>query len=124
LYALAKDIRTVVTGEISPDKKAELDSKLIELESSVKLAQLKVNESEARASSLFVSGWRPSIGWVCSLGLLYQFVIYPFLLWANLAFKWNIASPPALNTEILIPLVTGMLGMGSLRTFDKLKGNG
>jgi hypothetical protein len=120
--SLAKDLRTAITGEIPPEKKAELEQKILEIESAAKVGQLKINEAEARSGSVFVAGWRPSIGWVCSLALLYQFILHPLLMWANLAFNWGIINPPVLNMDGLFPLVMGMLGMGGLRSFEKAKG--
>lgn len=122
--SLAKDLRSAMTGEMNPETRANIEQKILEIESAAKLAQLKVNETEARTGSLFIAGWRPSIGWVCSIALFYQFILYPLLLWANLAFKWGILSPPVLDTDGLFPLITGMLGMGGLRSFDKIKGRG
>lgn len=121
---LAKDIRSVVTGEIDPDKKAEIELKITELEGAARLAQVKLNQEEARHKSIFVAGWRPGVGWVCVLSLSYQFILHPLLLWANVVFKWGIINPPVLDTSGLFGLVTAMLGMGGLRTFDKTRGNG
>jgi hypothetical protein len=85
------------------------------------LAQIKVNEEEAKSENLFKSGWRPAIGWICVLGLFYNFVLYNLLLWSVATF--NIAiTPPALMSDILMELVFALLGLGSLRTFEKLKG--
>lgn len=122
--SLAKDLRSAITGEMNPETQAKIKQKILEIESAAKLAQLKINETEARSGSLFIAGWRPSIGWVCSMALGYQFILYPILLWANLAFHWGIINPPALNVDGLFPLVMGMLGMGGLRSFDKVKGRG
>lgn len=121
---LAKDLRSAITGEISPEKEAEIEQKIVELESVSRIAQMKVNEMEARHQSIFVAGWRPGVGWICVLSLGYQFVLHPLLLWANAAFKWGIINPPSLDTSGLFGLVSAMLGMGSLRSFDKSKGRG
>jgi len=85
------------------------------------LAQIKVNEEEAKSENLFKSGWRPAIGWICVFGLFYNFVLYNILLWAVATFGINI-TPPALMSDILMELVFAMLGLGSLRTFEKVKG--
>ena len=79
--SLAKDIRQAITGEISPDKKAEIDLKLTQLEQAASQAQTEINKAEAQSSSIFVAGWRPFIGWVCGFGLLYATVLQPILSW-------------------------------------------
>jgi hypothetical protein len=85
------------------------------------LAQIKVNEEEAKSENLFKSGWRPAIGWICVFGLFYNFVLYNILLWAVATFHLQI-TPPALMSDILMELVFALLGLGSLRTFEKIKG--
>jgi hypothetical protein len=101
---LAWEIREAIKGK-------ELDPKeLIEL-------QTKINEAEAKHRSIFVSGWRPSVGWVCSLAFAYHFVAFPIIrtLYPDVEF-------PQLDTEPLFTVLMGMLGLGGLRTFEKLKG--
>ncbi len=56
---LAKDLRSAITGEINPETKANIEQKILEIESAAKLAQLKINETEARTGSLFIGGWGP-----------------------------------------------------------------
>ncbi len=85
------------------------------------LAQIKVNEEEAKSENIFKSGWRPAIGWICVFGLFYNFVLYNILLWAVATFNLQI-TPPALLSDILMELVFALLGLGSLRTFEKVKG--
>jgi len=71
--------------------------------------------SEA-SRTLFSSGWRPSIGWICTIGLALTFVISPVVQWVT-------GSPgPAVPIDSLLELVIALLGMGALRTFEKLKG--
>lgn len=85
------------------------------------IAQTEVNKAEATNVSIFVAGWRPAIGWVGALALLYQFILYPLLCWGLVWFP-EVHAPPLPNSESLYPLIMGMLGMGTLRSFDKLKG--
>jgi len=92
------------------------------LDAEVKLAigQIEVNKIEAQSPSLFKSGWRPAVGWTCVFGLVYQFVLYPFLTWASSI--WGIPTPPLLDTGLLMTLLGGLLGLGGFRTFEKIKG--
>ena len=81
--------------------------------------QLEINLAEADNPNLFVSGWRPFIGWVGGIAMLYQFVIYPLLLWCAKDLD-NV--PPVLDTGVLFSMVTAMLGIGAMRSHDKAKG--
>ena len=84
-------------------------------------AQTDVNAIEAANVSVFVSGWRPFIGWVCGIALAYQYVAAPLVMWLALTLGVNLAPPPRID-DTLWQLVFAMLGMGGLRTFEKIKG--
>lgn len=78
------------------------------------LAQIKVNEQQAAHKSLFVAGARPAIMWICALGLLYAVFLHPILdIWFTM---------PQVNTDVLMPVLLGLLGLGGLRSFEKSKG--
>ena len=113
---LAKDIRQAVTGEISPEKRAEIEAELLEIENQGLQAQIELNKIEAQNASVFVSGWRPAAGWVCVLGLFYTFLLQPLLAWATSS------KPPEIDTTLLIQLLFGMLGLAGTRTYEKGKG--
>ena len=84
-------------------------------------AQTDINKAEASNPSLFVSGWRPAIGWVCALALAYQYLIRP--LSGTVAGIAGIVIPPLPGLDDnLWQLMMGMLGMGGLRTFEKVQG--
>jgi hypothetical protein len=85
------------------------------------MGQLEINKVEAQHSSIFVAGWRPAIGWVCVIGLAYNFLFYPILTWL-VAVTGSEINPPPLLSENLMELVLGMLGLGALRSFEKWKG--
>lgn len=82
--------------------------------------QIDVNKVEASNSSFFVAGWRPAVGWTCVAGLGYSFFGLPILSWASTI--WHIPIPPELDMGTLITLLGGMLGLGGLRTAEKMKG--
>ena len=84
-------------------------------------SQIAVNQQEAQSASVFVSGWRPAIGWVCALALAYQYLIRPVAVWALRARGVDVPDMPGLDDN-LWQLLMGMLGLGGLRTFEKVKG--
>ena len=83
--------------------------------------QATVDTAEAANTSVFVAGWRPAIGWVCALALAYQYVLAPMAIWVTLMAHYNMPLPPKLD-DSLWQLMFGMLGMGGLRTYEKIKG--
>lgn len=75
--------------------------------------QLEVNKVEAAHKSLFVSGWRPAIGWICGFALMYSTILAPILdIWFTV---------PAVDSSLLTSVLTGMLGLGAMRTVEKTK---
>jgi hypothetical protein len=107
-----------------PQKKAEAELELMKLAQSgdlqVILAQLAINAKEAESSSLFVAGWRPFIGWICGFGLLYATIMLSLLGWLSVARGWPL--PPAVDTDTLLYVLGALLGIGGLRTIEKIKG--
>lgn len=85
------------------------------------LAQIAVNQTEAASPDFFKSGWRPSVGWICSAGLGIQFIIAPLASWAA-SLAGHPVTFPALDTATLLTLLGGLLGLGTLRTTEKVKG--
>ena len=84
--------------------------------------QLRINEQEAKHSSIFVAGWRPAIGWVCGFALAWSYIVAPLLTWGIFVAGIKIEGLPELDTGPLMTLVLGMLGMGGLRTYEKRLG--
>jgi hypothetical protein len=108
------------------ERKLDLEERRIDQETG--LAQVEVNKIEAASSSVFVSGWRPAVGWVGVLGLSYQFLGYPMMQWVW-AFGQGVDiipkelhAPPDLDVEQLMTLLAGLLGFGGMRSFEKSKG--
>jgi hypothetical protein len=115
---LAKDIREAITGDLPAEKQAEITQKLMELENSAMQAQTAINLEEAKSEKLFVSGWRPFIGWVCGCAFAYAAIGQPAASWA--AKVWGYAgSFPTLDTTITMQVLIGMLGLGAYRSYDK-----
>lgn len=119
-------IGTKIIDRVIPDKTAaaQAQAELLKMQVNGELeqlaGQLEVNKVEAANSSIFVAGWRPFIGWVCGAALAYQFVIRPIVTWAVPSMGYTIAEMPGLDDN-LWELLTGMLGLGGLRTYEKVK---
>ncbi|PHR89121.1 MAG: hypothetical protein COA76_04890 [Moritella sp.] len=79
------------------------------------ILQAEINKIEAQHRSLFVAGWRPAIGWVCAIGLAFPFIVNPLIEWAG-------GTGPKIPMDQLMELVVALLGLGTLRTFEKLAG--
>jgi hypothetical protein len=108
----SKDIREAIKGkEEDPNKQLDLISKSIEI-------QAKINEVEAQHRSIFVAGWRPAIGWVCGIALAYNFIVRDVFIWAI----DPEVIPPALQMDHLMTVLVGLLGLGGMRTYEKIKG--
>jgi hypothetical protein len=86
------------------------------------MAQIEVNKAEAASASLFKGGWRPAVGWVCALALFYHFILQPVLLFGVAVAGPAIPALPEFDMASLMPILLGMLGLGGLRTVEKIKG--
>lgn len=123
-----------ILDKIIPDPQAAAEAKLKAIELAQKgelaaldadmklaLGQLEVNKAEA-STDLFRGGWRPACGWVCAFGLGYNFLLKPLLPWFAALLGFTVPALPAIDTETLMVLLTGMLGLGGLRTFERVRG--
>jgi hypothetical protein len=121
------DIAGKIFDRLIPDKVAADAAKLELLkqaqteEFALALKQVETNLEEAKHPSVFVAGWRPGIGWVCALGLFWNFLGYPIATWAAELWRPDFM-PPALISENLMELTLAMLGMAGLRSWEKFKG--
>ena len=109
-----------VIGRIWPDKTEQERAQLAAAVTLVQ-GQLEVNKAESASPSVFVAGWRPAIGWVCGAALAYTYLLYPLLLWATAIWAPTVPPPKLGNDGMLYELLLGMLGLGGLRTFEKVK---
>lgn len=121
----ALDLGKTIIDRMFPDpaKKSEAEMELYKLAQSgelqTTLAQLAINAKEAENPSIFVAGWRPFTGWICSFGLLYATVIHNLLKWISVIRGWPL--PPAVDTDTLIYVLCALLGIGTLRTVEKVR---
>ena len=119
------EVGSKVLDRILPDPAQQAAAKLelLKLQQNGELAQISgqmdINKVEAASSSVFVSGWRPSIGWVCGAGFAVQFVIGPLAEWGSALYGHPVKFPQ-MDTGTMMPLLLGMLGLGGLRTAEKL----
>lgn len=135
LQALLPTLLGNVIDKILPDPQAAAEAKLRALEMAQKgdlavldadlrlaLAQSEVNKVEA-GTDVFRGGWRPATGWVCAAGLGYQILLRPLLPWLMTVIGVQAVPPlPPIDMETLLVLLGGLLGLGTLRTREKLAG--
>jgi hypothetical protein len=120
------NIGAKILDRVIPDKaeREKAQAELVKMQLSGELSQLagqlEVNKTEAAHQSVFVAGWRPFIGWVCGVALAYQFVLRPVITWAVPSLGYTVAEMPGLDDN-LWELMFGMLGLGGLRSYEKIK---
>ena len=102
------------------DLKARLQHELDTEIHRANLAQIDVNKAEASHKSLFVAGWRPFVGWVCAGALAYHFILQPILVFAISVYGISITLPE-FDMGSLMTILMGMLGLGGLRTLEKVQ---
>jgi hypothetical protein len=121
------DIGGKVLDRVFPDPAQAASAKLelMKLQQSGELAQIAgqmdINKVEAANPSVFVSGWRPGIGWVCGAGFAVQFVVGPLAEWGSALYGHPVKFPQ-MDTGTMMPLLLGMLGLGGMRTAEKIQG--
>jgi len=128
------NIGTTLIERLFPDpaQKAQASLELLKMQQSGELAQMNadtqlataqtdINKVEAQSSSLFVAGWRPCLGWVCSLSFGFKFIGGPLLVMIGSYFGHNIQLPQFDYSE-MSTILMGILGLGTMRTFEKIKG--
>ena len=118
---------TDIVGRFLPeDKEAkakaerEIEQQLTTHLAKIDLAQLDINKAEASHRSIFVAGGRPCIGWACGLAMCFNFLIFPLASFV-MAQTGYLIELPSLDMEQMMPVLMGMLGLGGLRTVEKIK---
>lgn len=124
-------VDTVLKRVLPAEKMSEVDRARLEQEIALELAkadfsqaveQIRVNLEEAKSQSVFVAGWRPFVGWTCGVALAYMFVLQPFLAFAAGLYRGSLPPLPTLDTGSLVGILMGMLGLGAMRTYEKIRG--
>lgn len=119
-----------VAGDLITTEKErrQLDLEEKKIDQATDLAQIEVNKVEAASSSVFVAGWRPAIGWIGAAAMAYQFLLYPMFLWVWTYLQgtgWipkELQPPPVLDADQLWVILSGILGIAGMRSFEKTKG--
>lgn len=117
---------------VDKDKKRQFDYELAKAQQEIEdkadqriheqiIAQTEINKIEAGSSSLFVSGWRPAVGWIGVFILAFNYIIYPLSAFVARLMGY-VGSLPSLSEDVILYLLGGMLGFGTLRSWDKIKG--
>ena len=112
-----------VLDKFIPDdeQKAKAESELRESLLAWDASQNEVNKIEAGHANIFVSGWRPFVGWTCGVAFAYHYVVQPLALFVLASFGKTVALP-AFAMESLLTVLLGLLGLGGLRTYEKHRG--
>ena len=127
---MSMKVLDVLTGPLSDildkfvadkDLKTKLNHEL-ELElHRANIAQLEINKVEAAHKSVFVSGWRPACAWMCTTALGYHFILQPIIVFL-FALSGETIPLPEFDMNALLTILLGMLGLGGMRSFEKMKG--
>lgn len=127
--SVIESVGKVASDLITTDKeRMQLELESRKLDQAIDLAQIEVNKVEAASNSVFVAGWRPAIGWIGASAMAYQFLLYPMLLWGWTYLQgtgWipkELTPPPVLDADQLWVILSGILGIAGMRSFEKTKG--
>jgi len=122
IFEIGKTILDRFVPDPAAKQAAEMELVRMAAEGELKqvIAQLEINAREAANPSVWVAGWRPAFGWCGAAGFVYATILQPLLAWVAAVKGWP--DPPSLNLDLLWVVITGLLGLGSLRTVEKMKG--
>lgn len=105
----------------SQELQLKLRQQIVDQENLITSGQIELNKLDAQSTSLFRSGWRPAVGWICVFALAYHMLFRPVIGWyLHEVIKWPF--PPPLEIDTLLTLLFGLLGLGAYRTVEKVKG--
>ena len=113
---------------MSGEEKADAKFRISQLAAQADIAQIEVNKQEAKSGLLFVSGWRPFVGWTCGSALAWTFVVSPIVQSAVFYIaefggkEIDLSGLPQFDLAVLMPVLLGMLGLGTMRTYEKVQG--
>lgn len=121
ITTLADDIVKLIPNK-NAEEQAQLQIQLTQMlmQREVDAAQAATNTAQATNPNLFVSGPRPAAMWICVFGLAWQFIILQMIEYINAQFGHTLVMP-VFDTSSLIALLVGMLGLGGMRSYDKLQ---
>ena len=122
--AVTPVINKVLAFIPDPQQKLEAQQALMQGLSEWDSQQTAINLAEASNNSVFVAGWRPFLGWTCGAAFAYKFVLQPFLVFMLVAFHsdFDVKLLPSLDWTEMSTVMFGMLGLGGMRTFEKIQG--
>ena len=126
-FTAIADVVGKVIDRVIPDKvaaqkaKDELASSESQQEFQLLFGQLQINMEEAKHASVFVSGWRPFIGWVCGASLAYVAILEPIVRFAATVWFKYAGTFPVIDTNLTLQVLLGMLGLAGMRSFEKAK---
>ena len=124
--ALAGPLMGLIDDLFTSDEEREAAKlKLLQMEQNGELAQIAVNMQEAKSENVFISGWRPAVGWTCTAAFAYAFVLQPFAAFIALVSGMDPAlleALPDLDIGSMMPVLLGMLGLGAMRSYEKKSG--
>jgi hypothetical protein len=124
LLEMGKNLLDRVIPDTEKRREAEMEFIKMAADGELKqvIGQLEINAKEAAHPSVFVAGWRPAFGWVGATAFAYSTVLQPLFSWIGMnALQWT-SGAPTIESDLLWVVITGMLGIGGLRTFEKKSG--
>ena len=105
----------------TPDEKTAAKIVFAKLEKEKSKFQFEINRLEAQHRSIFIASWRPYIGWICGVSLMFNFIVFPLMEWITILMDKQIPMPN-INSGELMTLVISLLGLGAMRSWEKGKG--
>jgi hypothetical protein len=126
--AAGSTLVTTIANKIAPDANIEVQGKVTQAlqemqnEYALLLGQIEINKIEANSEHIFISGWRPAVGWVSASALAYSAILEPIMRFvAEVCFEY-VGKFPEIDTTITLQVLLAMLGFGAMRTYEKQVG--